>query len=53
MKVVALTGLGGGKLDSLADVCIRVPARAPYLVQEYHLPIYHRLTLMLEDEFFG
>jgi D-sedoheptulose 7-phosphate isomerase len=53
MKVVALTGLGGGKLDSLADVGIRVPARDPYLVQEYHLPIYHRLTLMLEDEFFG
>jgi Phosphoheptose isomerase len=53
MKVVALTGLGGGKLASLADVGIRVPARDTYLVQEYHLPIYHRLSLMLEDEFFG
>jgi D-sedoheptulose 7-phosphate isomerase len=53
MKVVALTGLGGGKLDSVADVCIRVPARDTYLVQEYHLAIHHRLTLMLEDEFFG
>jgi D-sedoheptulose 7-phosphate isomerase len=35
MKVVALTGLGGGKLASLADVGIRVPARDTYLVQEY------------------
>jgi D-sedoheptulose 7-phosphate isomerase len=53
MKVVALTGEGGGKLAALADVCIRVPARDTHLVQEYHLPIYHRLSLMLEDEFFG
>jgi D-sedoheptulose 7-phosphate isomerase len=53
MKVVALTGEGGGKLAALADICIRVPARDTHLVQEYHLPIYHRLSLMLEDEFFG
>lgn len=53
MKVLALTGETGGRLAALADVCIRVPAGETHLVQEYHLPIYHCLSLMLEDEFFG
>ena len=53
MKVLALTGEAGGPLSRLADVCIRVPARQTHLVQEYHLPVYHCLSLMLEDEFFA
>jgi D-sedoheptulose 7-phosphate isomerase len=53
MKVVALTGASGGKLKSLSDVCVRAPSRDTYRAQEYHLPIYHCLSLMLEEEFFG
>jgi D-sedoheptulose 7-phosphate isomerase len=53
MKVLALTGEAGGPLSRLADVCIRVPAQKTHLVQEYHLPVYHCLSLMLEDEFFA
>lgn len=53
LVVVALTGAGGGTLGQLADVCIAVPARETYLVQEYHLPIYHCLCLMLEDAWAG
>jgi D-sedoheptulose 7-phosphate isomerase len=49
MSVVALTGSRGGALKDLADVCIVVPADETYLVQEYHLPVYHCLCLMLED----
>lgn len=49
MKVVALTGQGGGALQALADVCIAVPEKETYRVQEYHLPVYHCLCLMLED----
>ena len=49
---VALTGESGGALHSLCDLTIRVPAKETYLVQELHLPIYHCLSLMLEDEFF-
>jgi D-sedoheptulose 7-phosphate isomerase len=52
LQVVALTGAGGGRLGRLADVCIRAPARETFRAQEYHLPIYHCLSLMLEDEFF-
>ncbi len=53
MKVIALTGATGGKLRSLSDVCICAPSAETYLAQEYHLPIYHCLSLMLEEEFFG
>jgi len=53
MKVLVLTGETGGPLATLADVCIRVPARQTHLVQELHLPIYHCLSLMLEDELFA
>ncbi len=53
MKVLALTAAGGGKLKRLSDVCIRAPAKETYRAQEFHLPIYHCLSLMLEDEFFG
>jgi D-sedoheptulose 7-phosphate isomerase len=53
MAVIALTGARGGKLKRLSDVCICAPAKETYRAQEYHLPIYHCLSLMLEEEFFG
>jgi D-sedoheptulose 7-phosphate isomerase len=52
MTVLALTGRGGGRLARLADFAIRVPSRETHLVQELHLPVYHCLSLMLEDAFF-
>lgn len=52
MKTVGLTGRSGGALSSLVDVCITVPETETYLVQEYHLPVYHCLCRMLENEFF-
>jgi D-sedoheptulose 7-phosphate isomerase len=51
IPVLALTGASGGKLKSLADVCIRVPATQTPHIQEFHLPIYHCLSLMLEESF--
>ena len=36
-----------------ADVCIRVPETETYKIQEYHLPVYHCLCMMLEEKFFG
>lgn len=53
MKVVGLTGSKESKLSAIADVCIKVPQRETYKIQELHLPIYHCLCLMLEDYFFG
>lgn len=52
MKVIGLTGANESKLSAIADVCIRVPETETYMIQEYHLPIYHVLCLMLEEHFF-
>lgn len=52
MKTVFLGGGTGGKLKELADVSVIVPEKETFKVQEYHLPIYHCLCAMLEEEFF-
>lgn len=53
MRVLGLTGAGGGRLAGLCDCCLRVPSTRTCEVQELHLPIYHTLCLMLEDALFG
>lgn len=52
MKVVGLLGETGGKIKSLCDVAVCVPAISTAAVQEYHLPIYHALCIMVEETFF-
>lgn len=52
MKVVGLTGAKPSKLSEIADVCIMAPSTETYMIQEYHLPIYHALCLMVENTFF-
>ena len=55
MKTIALTGASGGKCVSggYADITIKAPADETYMIQEYHLPIYHALCIAVEEEFFG
>jgi len=53
IKVISLTGMGGGKLAQLADTAICAPEKETFKVQEYHLPIYHALCAMLESAFWG
>lgn len=53
MKTIILTGRDGGKAAGLADAAIIVPAQETYQIQEYHLPVYHTLCLMLEETYFG
>jgi D-sedoheptulose 7-phosphate isomerase len=53
LVVIGLTGENGGMIKPLCSVAICAPARETYRVQEYHLPIYHALCLMLEEELFG
>lgn len=52
MKVIGLTGEGGGKLADISDVVIKVPEKETFKIQELHLPVYHCLCLMLERTFF-
>ncbi|NJC99874.1 D-sedoheptulose 7-phosphate isomerase [Candidatus Erwinia dacicola] len=51
MKVITLTGKDGGKMDSVADVEIRVP-HFGYAdrVQEIHIKVIHILMLLIEKE---
>lgn len=49
MSVIALTGKGGGALRELADITVAVPASETPAVQELHLPIYHHLSVLLEQ----
>lgn len=53
MQIVGLTGIMGGKLTKCCDVCIKAPQSDTYIVQEFHLPIYHALCLELEKSFFN
>ena len=52
LKVVAMTGAGGGRLKSVADATINVPETETYRIQELHLPVYHALCAALEEELF-
>ena len=42
-----------GLCRKYADFVLDVPAREAWRVQEYHLPIYHTLAMMLEERFYG
>lgn len=53
METIGLTGKSGGQMKQLCDVCICVPASSTPDIQELHLPVYHALCRMIEEEFFG
>jgi len=49
---VGFTGQDGGKMKDLCDVIIRVPKNSTPDIQELHMPVYHAICLLLEEEFF-
>jgi D-sedoheptulose 7-phosphate isomerase len=53
MTVIGITGETGGKLKSFCDILINVPERRTSYVQEFHLPVYHTLCMIIENHFFG
>lgn len=53
IKIIGLTGANDSSLSAIADVCIKAPETETYRIQEYHVPIYHCLCLMLEEHFWG
>lgn len=52
MKVISLTGRKGGMLREFSDILINVPSDETYIIQEYHLPVYHALCAAVENEMF-
>lgn len=52
IKSVAITGEKESKSSALADVCIKLPEKETYKIQELTLPVYHCLAAMIENRFF-
>ena len=52
LKVISMTGAGGGKLGELADAAIKVPESETFKIQELHLPVYHALCAKVEGQLF-
>lgn len=52
LHTMALTGRDGGKIGQLAEISLIAPEQETYLIQEYHLAIYHLLCAMVEYELF-
>ena len=52
IKTISLTGKKDSKLSAISDVTIKAPETEVYKIQELHLPIYHSLCAMLEEDFF-
>lgn len=52
IKVIALTGEGGGQLAGLADVLLAAPCTDTPRVQEVHLVSYHAICAAVEERMF-
>lgn len=49
MKIIALTGAGGGKLGKEADVSIVVNAQNTARIQETHVTVLHAICKIVDD----
>ncbi len=50
---IGMTGKNGGAMKGLCTVTIQVPWEQTPDIQERHLAVYHALSSMLEERFFG
>lgn len=50
---ILFTGEDGGQCAKMADYSLKIPSSETRIIQEYHLPVYHVLCLMLEEYFYG
>lgn len=53
LLVISLTGETGGKLKNYSHVVLNAPSSETFIVQEYHLPLYHLVCRAIEYEIFG
>lgn len=44
---------GWRPFKGVTDACIVVPEQETFKIQEFHLPVYHALCLMLEEYFYA
>lgn len=53
MKIIAFTGMGGGKMKELTDILISIPSKNTPRIQECHIMTGHIICEMVEKELFG
>ena len=53
MRIISLTGNKAGALVDFSDIVLAVPSNETYIIQEYHLPVYHALCAIVENEIFA
>ena len=53
IRTILFTGENTGICEKLAEIKLKAPSRETYRIQEYHLPLYHTLCIMLEERFYG
>ena len=51
-KTIAFTGARPSRLSAVCDVTVCVPETDTYKVQELHMPVYHAMCAMIEEEMF-
>ena len=49
-KILTLTGCGGGKISTIADVALKSNECETYLIQQEHIAMYHALCAAVEEE---
>ena len=49
MKVIGMTGIGGGKMAKICDICLAVPSKVTARTQEMHIMIGHILCEIAEE----
>ncbi len=53
LLTVGFTGSRACRMDALCDIRLKAPAHETHKIQELHLPVYHTVCLMVEQELFG
>jgi D-sedoheptulose 7-phosphate isomerase len=53
LYTIGFTGETGGRMKEYCDVLLNVPEKRTAFVQELHLPLYHTICMMVENEIFN
>ena len=53
IKTIGLTGFTGGEMDSMCDLCIKVPSGETPRIQESHILIGHIICCLVDEKLFG
>jgi len=53
MITIGFTGEKESEISRISSIAVKVPSSTTFMVQELHLPVYHHLCAVVEEEFFG